>query len=415
MIRRILLALVLLCAPLGAQAQPISQLPVAPLPLPSTDYVAVVQPGACQATGGTCRVTLGNLLSAIPNLYQAGAGLTLTGNVFSLNNPLANWTFSGTLTLPNGQTVTGASSAFATLGGNNAWTGTNNFSNTLTLPDGETWGSNGISGPLVVNTTNIYGALISVGGSLSISRGAGFMSEGAYMHAGGGTVTNTTSSGFYNDNFALNSWNSAQLDATSATTYDKISTMYCGNPPTVTANVSFNTSYCFYSAGGKVGIFSSASNNGQGGLIISSPQTLPYWGVVGPLLAVTAVPLVDSTAYTASGNNPVSQAGAGVSFQAPTIDGNGCSGSCTGVTYQQFSTITISGAPIAGSGPVGTTIAITNPYSLNVAAGLTRLNGGLQTTTIRGTAIPTTGTAVGSACFDSSGNIINKTTTGPCI
>lgn len=61
MIRRALLAFVLLCAPMAANAQAISQLPQAPLPLASNAFMPVVVPGACAATGGTCRAPVSSV------------------------------------------------------------------------------------------------------------------------------------------------------------------------------------------------------------------------------------------------------------------------------------------------------------------------------------------------------------------
>src|SRR5579862_1093447 len=73
--------LLLLLWPLAASAQyKISQLPAATTPLAGSEVLPLDQPGSCAATGGTCSVSVNNILSKVSISFNVPNWLAISGS-----------------------------------------------------------------------------------------------------------------------------------------------------------------------------------------------------------------------------------------------------------------------------------------------------------------------------------------------
>ena len=210
-------------------------------------------------------------------------------------------------------------------------------------------------------------AELNVGCATSVALIVPYVSEGACIRMAGATINNTLSSGYIGGSFALASFNTSTLTATSATEYGSAATVRCSRPPIAGSNVTIDSDYCFYASNGDN--FFQAGELGIGG-----PYSWPNRGNSGIYFDINAATFTDSTAYTSAGANTAASV-VSAAIHSGVISTSGCANPCTSVVYPNASTLYLDGPPTAD-----TNVTITSPWTVNSSSGNWRLNAGTLVT-----------------------------------
>lgn len=250
----------------------------------------------------------------------------------------------------------------------------------ISLAAGENWTDTAQGSILFFSNTTLGTTTINISARLS-SRGLGFgLSPAASVHIASAqsatawttngialrqdsvTYTDTTSTGTVALT-AINSLAGGAIAATSSTTYTIAATLYVPGGPTQGSNVAISSPYAIYTPSSAVNRF--AGNNSFGSVVtplsfvnIAGTVSSASWTTTGTSFAVNAGTATDTTGSGAIGTRVIN------SFAAVALAAN------SSETISVGATVYIAGAPTNG-----TNVTITNPYSLYIPNGNTRLDG----------------------------------------
>lgn len=343
----------------------------------------------------------------------SGAAIVNTEVTTTAGGGIAFWNSSGTLSATAAFANNNALLLTGTISGGGPVQLANGSSSQVlhgntTLGAAPTWGA-------VILTSQVSGILPVANGGTNTTSALGSMafdSGGPYLPLAGGTLTGSLSTatvaGLSVITGTLGSPLLSLLDGGSTTVSLQISSpdnsdVTLGTTGSgVTMNLS-PTGALSLTPGANIGLvagsgginltaFAGSSislNSGKVVITNAHSQSFSAWGLAGIYVKLQPITVTDSSTATSSATALETF----FSIAAPTLKALN-----TGVTTTAAATFYIGGAPIAG-----TNQTITNDYALDVAAGLTNLGGGANTTTLSVTSSLASTNSTTGAIVDSGG------------